>query len=62
MWILWGRYLHMEFEQKMDGKEHRIKGTVPSTVKDLKIDPPSFLMVAIKNEIPVKVEMEWREQ
>jgi hypothetical protein len=38
----------------------RITGTIPATCSDFKIDPPSFLMVSIKNEIPIKVDMTWR--
>jgi hypothetical protein len=37
-------------------------GTIPTTLADFKIDPPSLLAVAVKNEIPVKVEMTWRPQ
>ncbi len=43
---------------KVPGSKRR--GTIPSTCTDFKIDPPSFLTVAIKNEIPVHVEMTWR--
>ena len=52
-------YAKVPFEQTIQGKEHRIVGTVPSTLTDFKIDPPSFLTVPIKNEIPVKVDMTW---
>ena len=52
-------YKNVPFDQKISGAEHTISGVVPSTLTDFKIDPPSFLTVPIKNEIPVKVEMSW---
>ena len=32
---------------------------VDATLTDFKIDPPSFLTIPIKNEIPVRVDMVW---
>jgi hypothetical protein len=52
-------YSHVPFTQSIEGTAHHIKGTVPSTLTDFKIDPPSFLTVPIKNEIPVRVDMTW---
>jgi hypothetical protein len=52
-------YSHVLFKQVIEGTEHHITGTVPSTVSDFKIDPPSFFTVPIKNEIPVRVDMIW---
>jgi hypothetical protein len=52
-------YSHVPFQQTIQGAVHRITGTVPSTLTDFKIDPPSFLTVPIKNQIPVKVDMAW---
>jgi hypothetical protein len=52
-------YSHVLFQQVIQGPEHHITGTVPSTVSDFKIDPPSFFTVPIKNEIPVRVDMTW---
>jgi hypothetical protein len=52
-------YSHVPFTQVVEGTAHHIKGTVPSTLLDFKIDPPSFLTVPIKNEIPVRVDMVW---
>lgn len=40
----------------------RITGTVPATLSDFKIDPPSLLAIPVKNAIPVRVETTWREQ
>lgn len=55
-------YSHVPFQQTVQGNVHHITGTVPSTVSDFKITPPSFLTVPIKNEIPVKVDMYWQRQ
>lgn len=53
-------YNHVPFQKTTSGSEVRITGTIPATCSDFKIDPPSFLTVAIKNEIPVKVDMTWK--
>jgi hypothetical protein len=54
------RYSHVPFEKTTSGNDVRIAGTVPATCSDFKIDPPSFLTIPIKNEIPVRVDMTWR--
>lgn len=53
-------YSHVPFQKTTSGSEVRITGTVPATCSDFKIDPPSFLTIPIKNEIPVKVDMTWK--
>ena len=53
-------YNHIAFQKSTNGSDVRITGTIPATCSDFKIDPPSFLTIAIKNEIPVKVDMTWR--
>jgi hypothetical protein len=55
-------YPHVAFQKSTSGKQIQITGTVPATCSDFKIDPPSFLTVAIKNEIPVSVSMTWQPQ
>ena len=54
------QYKHVAFERTTKGNETEIVGTVPATCADFKIDPPSFLTISIKNEIPVRVDMTWR--
>src|SRR5271169_3684750 len=44
------------------GNETRISGTIPATLTDFKIEPPTLLTLPVKNEIPVRVEMTWRPQ
>lgn len=55
-------YTHVPFQQTIQGNTHHITGTVPATLTDFKIPPPSFLTVPIKNEIPVKVDTTWQPQ
>ena len=55
-------YTHVMFQQTIQGNMHHITGTVPATLTDFKIPPPSFLTVPIKNEIPVKVDTTWQRQ
>jgi hypothetical protein len=55
-------YTHVPFHQVIQGNAHHITGTVPSTLSDFKIDPPSFFTVPIKNDIPVRVDTTWHEQ
>jgi hypothetical protein len=51
------RYMQIPFQQKAQGQDIRISGTIPATLTDFKIDPPKLLTVPIKNEIPVRVDM-----
>jgi hypothetical protein len=55
------QYKHVPFQRVTHGKDVEITGTIPSTCSDFKIDRPSFLTVPIKNEIPVRVDMTWRQ-
>lgn len=55
-------YTHVAFQQTIQGNTHHITGTVPATLTDFKIPPPTFLTVPIKNEIPVKVDTTWQRQ
>lgn len=54
-------YKHVPFQRVTQGNEVRITGTIPATCSDFKIDRPSFLTVPIKNAIPVRVDMTWRQ-
>ena len=55
-------YQQVPFEVRADGTEKHITGTIPATLSDFKIDPPSLLTLPVKNEIPVKVDMTWSPQ
>ena len=56
------KYAQVPFQQTTQGNETRISGTIPATLSDFKIDPPSLLTLPVKNEIPVRVEMTWQRQ
>jgi hypothetical protein len=56
------KYKDIAFDQVTQGNETRITGTIPATLTDFKIDPPSLFTIAVKNEIPVHVELTWRKQ
>ena len=54
------QYKQVPFQQMAQGNSIRLSGTIPATVSDFKIDPPSLLAIPIKNEMPVRVDMTWR--
>ena len=56
------RYKQVPFQLVNQGNEIRISGTIPATLSDFKIDPPSLLAVPVKNEMPVRLDMTWRPQ
>jgi hypothetical protein len=56
------QYKQVPFQMATQGNQIRISGTIPATLTDFKIDPPSLLAVSVKNEIPVHVDMTWRPQ
>src|ERR1700676_4012499 len=56
------RYKQVPFQLAMQGNQLRITGTIPATLADFKIDPPSLLAIPVKNEMPVSVDMTWRPQ
>lgn len=56
------QYKQVPFELVKQGNQTRISGTLPATLSDFKIDPPSLLTMPVKNEIPVRVEMTWHSQ
>ena len=56
------RYKQVPFALARNGEETKISGTIPAALSDFKIDPPALLTIAVKNEIPVRVEMTWRKE
>ena len=56
------QYKQVSLQLTKEGDYVRVIGTVPATLSDFKIDPPSLLGIAVKNEIPVRVDMTWGEQ
>jgi hypothetical protein len=55
-------YKEVPFQLVTQGTETKISGTIPATLSDFKIDPPSLLTLPVKNEIPIRVEMTWHPQ
>jgi hypothetical protein len=56
------QYKKVPFKVENQGAETHITGTIPATLSDFKIDPPSLLSMPVKNEIPVRVDMTWHPQ
>jgi hypothetical protein len=56
------QYKQVPFQLVTQGNQIRITGTIPATLTDFKIDPPSLLTMPVKNEMPVRVDMTWRQQ
>ena len=56
------QYKQVPFQLVTRGNETRITGTIPATLADFKIDPPSLLAIPVKNEIPVRMELTWRKE
>jgi hypothetical protein len=55
-------YKDVPFELTTEGNEKRITGTIPATLADFKIEPPTLLTIPVKNEIPIHVEMTWSQE
>jgi hypothetical protein len=53
-------YKQVPFQHLTQGNEERITGTIPATLTDFKIEPPTLLAIPTKNEIPVRIEAKWR--
>ena len=56
------QYKQVPFQLVTQGSEIRITGTIPATLTDFKIDPPTLLTMPVKNEMPVRVDMTWKPQ
>ena len=56
------QYKQVPFKLDKQGNQIRITGTIPATLVDFKIDPPSLLTMPVKNEIPVRVDLTWHQQ
>ena len=48
-------------EQQPRDDEHRVWRAARGTLDRLPVDPPTLFAVPVKNEMPVRVEMTWRE-
>ncbi len=55
-------YKQVPFQMSTQGSQVHLTGTIPTTMSDFKIDPPSLLTMPVKNEMPVRVDMTWHSQ
>ena len=55
-------YQQVAFAVVTQADDQRISGTIPTTLADFKIDPPSLMALPVKNEIPVRIDMTWSPQ
>ena len=44
------------------GNEAHLTGTIPATLANFKIDPPTLLAIPVRNDLPVRFDMTWRRQ
>jgi hypothetical protein len=56
------QYKQVPFKLDKHGNEIHITGTIPATLTDFRLDPPSLLTMPVKNEMPVRVDMSWHQQ
>jgi|SRR5580704_4382080 hypothetical protein len=52
-------YKQVPLQLVTQGNQTRISGTIPATLADFKIDPPSLLAIPVKNDVPIRLEMTW---
>lgn len=52
-------FKQVPFQLSQEGKDIRLTGTIPATLSDFKIPPPTLLTMPVKNDIPIKVDMTW---
>ncbi|MBZ5546200.1 MAG: YceI family protein [Acidobacteriia bacterium] len=55
-------YKQVPFQRVVEGNQTRATGTIPLKLSDFKIPLPSLLAMAIKNEVPVRVDTIWGSQ
>jgi hypothetical protein len=53
------QYKQVPFQRATEGNAVRLSGMIPAKLSDFKIDPPSLLGIAVKNDMPIQVEMVW---
>jgi hypothetical protein len=55
-------YKQVPFKLEKQKADIHVTGTIPATLSDFKIEPPSLLTMPVKNEIPIRVDMVWHQQ
>jgi hypothetical protein len=56
------QFKQVPFKLEKQGNQIHLTGTIPATLADFKIDPPSLLTMSVKNEMPVRVDLTWHQQ
>jgi len=56
------QFKQVPFKLEKQGNQIHLTGTIPATLADVKIDPPSLLTMPVKNEMPVRVDLTWHQQ
>ncbi|MGD1022798.1 MAG: YceI family protein [Candidatus Sulfotelmatobacter sp.] len=56
------QFKQVPFKLEKQGNQIHLTGTIPATLADFKIDPPSLLTMPVKNEMPVRVDLTWHQQ
>ncbi len=56
------QFKQVPFKLEKQGDLIHLTGTIPATLADFKIDPPSLLTIPVKNEMPVRVDLTWHQQ
>ena len=55
-------YKQVALQFTRQGSDIHLSATIPATLSDFKIDPPTLLTMPVKNEMPIRVEMTWHPQ
>ena len=55
-------YKQVAFQLSTQANEAHLSGTIPVKLSDFKIDPPTLMSIPVKNDMPVGVDMTWREE
>ena len=55
-------YKQVPLQVAREGKETRITGTIPASLSDFQIDPPTLLALPVKNELPIRIDMTWHSE
>lgn len=55
-------FRQVALQETIKDNEVHITGTIPATLSDFKITPPTLLTIPVKNEMPIHVDMTWRPQ
>jgi YceI-like domain len=55
-------HYQVPLEVATQGSDKHVTGTIPATLRDFQIEPPSLLTMPVKNEIPIRIDMAWSPQ